>query len=50
VPWLLPNRILSNKKARSAPGPNFAGIAFPPTQNSFGEVAIIAVNNGKAIS
>jgi hypothetical protein len=35
---------------RLAPDPEFRGIAFPPTQNPFSEVALITVINGKAIS
>jgi hypothetical protein len=35
---------------RLAPGPDFRGMAFPPTLNLFGEVALIAVIYRNAIS
>jgi hypothetical protein len=35
---------------RLARGPDFRGMVFPPTQNLFREVTLIAVANGNAIS
>jgi len=35
---------------RLAPGPDFRGMAFPPTQNPFSEVDYIAAINEKSLA